>query len=199
MNETYRTILGLRAIREFQDRPLEEEDLDAVLEAARWTGSAKNLQNWAVIIVRDRDQIERVAACGNGTGPLLAAPVTLVLVQEPGAYELDTGRMSQNIMLAADSLGMATCPITLHQDGDAARVLGLPPGWRCRYAIALGYPAPHRPPQELRRQKAHRGDHSPRVLRISDQTLKVGISDSSECCEFLPEPTRLLIRWPWPA
>ena len=68
MNETYRTILGLRAIREFQDRPLEQQDLEAVLEAARWTGSAKNLQNWAMIIVRDRDQIERVAACGNGTG-----------------------------------------------------------------------------------------------------------------------------------
>ena len=149
MNETYRTILGLRAIREFQDRPLAQEDLDAVLEAARWTGSAKNLQNWAVIIVRDRDQIERVAACGNGTGPLLAAPVTLVLVQEPGAYELDTGRMSQNIMLAADALGMATCPITLHQDGDAARVLGLPPGWRCRYAIALGYPAPTARPKNF--------------------------------------------------
>jgi len=31
--------------------------------------------------------------------------------------------MAQNIMLAADALGMATCPITLHQDGDAARVL----------------------------------------------------------------------------
>ena len=46
MNETYRTILGLRAIREFRDDPLEQEDLDRVLEAARWTGSAKNLQNW---------------------------------------------------------------------------------------------------------------------------------------------------------
>ena len=142
MNETYRTILGLRAIREYQNRPVEEAHLSLVLEAARWTGSAKNLQNWAVIVVRDRDQIERVAACGKGAGPLRAAPVTLVLVQEPGAYELDTGRMAQNIMLAADSLGMATCPITLHRDGDAARVLGLPPGWRCRYAISLGYPDP---------------------------------------------------------
>ena len=45
-------------------------------------------------------------------------------------------------MLAADALGMATCPITLHSDEDAARVLGLPPGWRCRYAISLGSPSP---------------------------------------------------------
>ena len=141
MSETYRTILGLRAIRDYEDRPVSQDDLDRVLEAARWTGSAKNLQKWAIVVVRDRDQIDRVAECGKGTMPLRDAPVTLVLVQEPGAYGFDMGRMAQNIMLAADALGMATCPITLHSDQDAARILGLPPGWRCRYAIALGYPS----------------------------------------------------------
>ena len=141
MSETLQRILGLRAIRHFQDRPVEQEDLDRVLEAARWTGSAKNRQNWSVVVIRDREQIERLAACGNGTKPLRAAPVALALVQEPETYEFDTGRMGQNIMLAADALGMATCPITLHRDEDAARVLGVPPGWRCRYTIALGYPA----------------------------------------------------------
>ncbi len=44
-------------------------------------------------------------------------------------------------MLAADSLGVASCPITLHRDEDAAGVLGLPDGARCRYAVTLGYPA----------------------------------------------------------
>ena len=142
MSETYRRILGLRAIRQYQDRPVREEDLDRVLEAARWTGSSKNRQNWSVVVIRDREQIERLAGCGDFTRPLGAAPVALALVQEPRTYEFDTGRMAQNIMLAADALGMATCPITLHRDQDAAAVLGLPAGWRCRYAIALGYPAP---------------------------------------------------------
>jgi len=64
MNETYRSILGLRAIRAYQDRPVSQDDLDRVFEAARWTGSAKNLQNWAVINVRDQDQIGRLAECG---------------------------------------------------------------------------------------------------------------------------------------
>ena len=64
ITETYRSILGLRAIRDYQDRPVSQDDLDRVLEAARWTGSAKNLQKWAVVVVHDRDQIERVADCG---------------------------------------------------------------------------------------------------------------------------------------
>lgn len=142
MSETYRNILGLRAIRNYQERPISQEDLDGVLEAARWTGSSKNLQKWAVVVVREPDRIERLADCGNFTTPLRAAAVALALVQEPNTREFDTGRMAQNIMLAADALGMSTCPITLQRTEDTAGVLGLPPGWVCRYAIALGYPAP---------------------------------------------------------
>ena len=142
MSVTYERILRLRAIRQYRNRSLDPDDLNRVLEAARWTGSSKNRQNWSVVVMQDPQQVERLAACGDFTKPLLEAPVTLALVEEPETYEFDTGRMAQNIMLAADALGMATCPITMHRDEDAARVLDLPPGWRCRYAIALGYPAP---------------------------------------------------------
>ncbi len=142
MTSTYERILRLRAIRHFEDRPVDPDDLDRVLEAARWTGSSKNRQNWSVVVVDDPAQIERLAGCGNFTKPMLAAPVALALVEEPATYEFDTGRMAQNIMLAADALGLATCPVTMHNDPEAARVLELPDGWRCRYAIALGYRGP---------------------------------------------------------
>lgn len=141
MDPTYHRILGLRAIRQFQDRPLEPDDLNRVLEAARWTGSAKNRQNWSVVVVQDPGQKERLAGCCNTAGPLHEAPAGLALVQEPEAYEFDVGRMAQNIMLAADALGMASCPVTMHRERLAAEVLGLPEGRRCRYVIALGYPA----------------------------------------------------------
>ena len=149
MSATYQRILRLRAIRHYEDRPIDPAALDQVLEAARWTGSSKNRQNWSVVVIKDRAQVERLAACGNFAKPLVAAPVALALVEEPETYEFDTGRMAQNIMLAADALGMATCPITMHRDEDAARVLELPPGWRCRYTIALGYPAPTAQPAKF--------------------------------------------------
>ena len=60
-------------------------------------------------------------------------------MRTPGGYEFDSGRVAQNVMLAADAIGLATCPVTLHRDDEAAAVLGLPDGRRCRYAIALGY------------------------------------------------------------
>lgn len=139
-NEFYERIVGLRAHRTYLDDPLTDEDLAGLLEAARWTGSSKNLQNWSFIVV-DGDQKQCLAACGSFTGPLLNAPVAIALVEEPGGNEFDTGRLAQNIMLAADTFGIASCPITLHRAEDAAVVLGLPEGARCRYAVTLGYPA----------------------------------------------------------
>ncbi len=142
MDDWYTSILRLRTRRAYADAPLPEETLTKILEAARWTGSAKNRQNWAFVVVTDPEQKERLAGCGDFTDPMRNAPVTIALVQEPEGYEFDTGRVAQNIMLAADALGVASCPLTLHRDADAAAVLNLPEGARCRYAIALGLPAP---------------------------------------------------------
>ncbi len=140
MSDVYDSILRLRAIRSYRDEPIPDEVLDQILQAARWTGSAKNLQNWSFVVVTDPSQRDRLAECGDFTTPMREAPVSLALVQEPGGYEFDTGRMAQNIMLAADALGVVSCPVTLHREDDAATVLGLPSGTRCRYAIALGLP-----------------------------------------------------------
>jgi len=142
MNERYDSIIALRAIRAFEDRPLSAEDLAAVLKAAQWTGSSKNRQNWSFIVVDDPDQKDSLGTAGDFTDPIRNAPAAICLVQEPDGYEFDTGRLAQNIMLAADAIGLATCPITLHREDVAADVLGLPDGTRCRYAVAIGYPAP---------------------------------------------------------
>jgi nitroreductase len=142
MNIRYESILSLRAIRAFENRPLDPADLNAVLEAARWTGSSKNRQNWSFVVVDDPVIKDRLLKAGDFMTPVRNAPAVICLVQEPEGYEFDTGRLAQNIMLAADSVGLATCPVTLHREAIAAEVLGLPDGTRCRYGVAIGYPAP---------------------------------------------------------
>lgn len=139
--ETYRNVLGLRAVRDFDSRPLSDPDLHAILEAGRWTGSSKNRQDWSVIVVTDADQKERLAGSGDFTDPLRRAPMAIALVQEGAGYEFDIGRLAQNLMLAASAIGVATCPVTFHRQEEAARVLEIPEGKVCRYGVALGYPA----------------------------------------------------------
>lgn len=149
MNATYDRILKLRAIRSFLPEAVSDEDVSRLLEAARWTGSSKNRQDWSFVVVTDPEQMARLAECGSFTDPIRNAPLALALVQEPGGYEFDTGRLAQNVMLAADAIGLASCPITLHDDERAHRVLGLPEGARCRYALAIGYPAPSAGPRRF--------------------------------------------------
>lgn len=139
--DNYDLLLKLRAIRAYQDTPLAEEDLTAILEAGRWTGSSKNRQNWSFVVVTQKDRLEELAKAGDFTDPVRASAATIVIVQEPQGYEFDSGRAAQNMMLAARTIGVASCPITLHREDEARRTLGVPEDRRTRYAVALGYPS----------------------------------------------------------
>lgn len=146
--ETYDSIIKLRAIRDFKPDPLAPEDLAAILEAARWTGSSKNRQDWSFLVITDRDRLQGLADHGDFTQPVRGSVATIVLVQEPGGNMFDVGRAAQNIMLAAKAVGVASCPITLHRDAQARRFLGAPDDRVTRYAVALGYPAEGAEPRQ---------------------------------------------------
>jgi nitroreductase len=138
-----------RAIRDYTAEPVTAADLAVLLDAACHTGTERNRQRWAVIVITDPGQRNRLAAHGDRTTPLQGAPLVLALVQEADGYEFDTGRIAQNIMLAATAIGLATCPVTLHRDHGARRLLGLRDGQRCRYALAIGHPHPAARPAQL--------------------------------------------------
>lgn len=149
MADNYDFVMNLRAIRDYRDEPLSNEDLGAILEAGRWTGSSKNRQSWAFIAITDPKRIQQLAEHGDFTQPVRDSAATIVLVQEPGGNAFDIGRAAQNMMLAAKALGVASCPITLHRERDAAEMLGVPEGAVARYAIALGYPSEDAAPRNF--------------------------------------------------
>ena len=138
--EAYRNVLKLRVVRDFQEKPLSDPHLHAILEAGRWTGSSKNRQAWSIVVITDPEQKNRIAECGDFTDPIRRAPLAIALVKETEGNDFDIGRLAQNLMLAANPLGVGSCPITFHRSDNAAAVLGLPEGVGCRYGIAFGYP-----------------------------------------------------------
>jgi nitroreductase len=135
----YERVRALRVIRAFTDDPIAPEQMAAILEAARWTGSSKNRQGWEFIVV-DGDQLSALAEAGDFADPLRNSTVTIALVQTPEGNPFDIGRVAQNVMLAAAALGIGSCPITLHHKDTATTVLALPEGFSCQYAIAIGHP-----------------------------------------------------------
>ncbi len=133
-------ISRIRVTRNYLDRPLEDEHLDKLIEAARWTGSSKNNQAWSLIVIDDREQIESLASAGSFTGPFATAVAVLVPVKGPQGNDFDIGRMAQSIIATADLLGIGACPVTLHDLERAREVLGLPEDHEAHWCVSLGYP-----------------------------------------------------------
>jgi nitroreductase len=138
--EAYAATIGLRAWRNYRPDHIPAADIEAILEAGRWTGSSKNLQKWRFVVVEGDEALEDLATAGDFTRPIRSAPLAIALVWPEDGYEFDIGRAAQNMMLAAAARGIASCPITLHREDHARQVLGLPDSRRCRYAISFGYP-----------------------------------------------------------
>lgn len=159
----YRHVLALRVVRRYLPDPIPPAEMEAILEAGRWTGSSKNRQGWAFVVIDDRPGLERLAAAGDFTGPVLASAATIALVRLPRGNDFDIGRAAQNIMLAAAARGIGSCPIAFHRPDQAAEMLGLPEGHNCTWAVALGYPD-EAAEEEQRRQAAAAGFKGRRPL-----------------------------------
>jgi nitroreductase len=120
---------------------LPEETLECILQAGRWTGSAKNIQPWEFLVVQERQTLKELAACGHFASHLIGAAAAIAIVTEPNwANSLDVGRVAQNMMLVAWGLGVGSCIATLHDEGCARAVLTIPEGRTVRTAISFGYP-----------------------------------------------------------
>ena len=53
----------LRAVRQFRQEAIPQEVIDALLDVARWSGSASNRQHWELVVVRKHETLEALARC----------------------------------------------------------------------------------------------------------------------------------------
>ncbi len=145
-------LTSMRAKRWFTGTPVADEELRQVLEAGRWTGSARNRQPWRFVVVRSRAVRQQLASLGAYAGHLATAPVVIALGVEEDAggedAQFDAGRAAQNMMLAAHLQGLGSCPASFFPAANADRaghLCGLTPPWRVRTALSIGHPAPPPP------------------------------------------------------
>ena len=141
--DAYQAIITKRDTRQYLPDAVGHEALEQVLRAGRMAGSAKNAQVTRLVVVTEEERRRRLAACGDFTAWIHVAPVVLVLVAPvEGGRLFDLGRMAQNLMLAAHSLGLATCPVTFHHQDPLREVLELPAEMEGPMGVTLGHPGP---------------------------------------------------------
>jgi nitroreductase len=144
---TWEAINSVRVIRDFAERPLSAEHEARILNAARRTGSSKNEQTWAFIVIRDRDHLRELTGVGKYADHLAGAAMAVALVtpDESAGWRntrmWDLGRAAQSMVLAAWELGIGSAPATVFDHELAGRLLGLPADRRCHYLLSFGYPA----------------------------------------------------------
>jgi len=151
---------SLRAIRQFRPDPLPQEVVDAILEVARWSGSASNNQSWELIVIRKKETLQALAKVEGYAGHMAGAALGIVLVMAGDKDRVDQetydeGRLSERIMLAAQAYGVGSCIGWLKGSGrtDAKALLGIPEERLVRTVISLGYPD-----EEARRARPKRTD-----------------------------------------
>lgn len=152
--DVYEAIVSKRDTRSFTDDPVSDDDLRQVLQAGRMAGSAKNQQLNRIVVVTDPGDRAKLGESGKFADWVPTAPVVMaIVVPKEGGKAFDIGRMAQNMMLAAQGLGLASCPVTFHDQDGARALLGFPEDHEAPMGVGVGHRAP---PKETR-------ESSPRI------------------------------------
>ena len=135
-------------MRSFTDQPIADDHLDEILESGRRSPSSRNWQPWDFILVRQREQLEKLSHVWRGAGHVAHAAAAIALIapvpkedRQQNRLQYDLGQVTMSIMLAAASLGIGSSHSAVGDQEMARSLLGFPEDKFCAYLISLGYPA----------------------------------------------------------
>ena len=138
------------SVRQYQERPVEPERLDRVLEAARLAPSASNRQEWRFVVVTDVDMRRRLMEAAKGQRFVAEAAVLIaacavgtdhVMPCGQPSYPIDVAIALEHIALQATEEGLGTCWIGAFDEDKVKELLDIPDSVRVVELMTLGYPA----------------------------------------------------------
>ena len=158
------TIMARRSIRQYQPEAVRRDQMDVILDCGIHAPSAMNRQPWALRVADNPEFLNACTATWKETLPddrraaveadstfrnMFRNAPTVVFIGAPENWgDLDCGLLGENMMLAAQSMGIGSCclgGLIGFMNSDAAadyrKRIDFPEGYRLVYAIAFGYPA----------------------------------------------------------
>jgi nitroreductase len=143
-------LTGRSSVREYDDEPVSEEEIDYFLKCASTAPSAGNLEAWDVIVVTEEDTRLALAEAAFGQPHLEQAPVILAVCSnyvrsmsrygERGIlYALEDATIACTyMMLAAHARNLQSCWTGAFDDDAVREILDLPPHIRPIALLAIG-------------------------------------------------------------
>ncbi len=166
--DTLEAIHTRRSIREYQDKPVPEELVTEILKAAMAAPSARNQQSWEFIVITDAEVRGKIPTVSPFAQMIVNAPLgilvcgNLKIETAPGYWVVDCSAATQNLLLAAHSLGLGAVwtgvyPREERMDG-LTELLNLPEHIMPHSLVVIGYPAQQ--PEHPDRFKPERIHHN---------------------------------------
>ena len=167
MNESIRTLLERRSIRQYDSKPVPDDLLDIVLEAGLYAPSGMNYQCCSMVAVRDPETIALMSrlnarVMGTDSDPFYGAPCVIVVLGDPTVYRCwreDGSLIMGNLMNAAYAVGLGSCWINRAAEvfdspegKELLRAWGLPEHLQGVGNCILGYPACDHPEARPRKE-----------------------------------------------
>ncbi|QRN83373.1 nitroreductase family protein [Chloroflexota bacterium] len=145
------TIFARRSIRKYQDKPVEQEKLELLLQAAMAAPSADNTKPWEFIVITDPEAMEKIRSVMlfgkyNAPAAIMVCGNTSVFKNPIGIrfWVQDCSAATENILLAAVELGLGTVWLGVHPihnfEKRLAKAFDLPDYVKPLNVIYVGYP-----------------------------------------------------------
>ncbi len=153
MNSVMSCILNRRSVRAYTSQEVEKETIMKLLNAATWAPSGHNLQPWRFsVVMNDKELLKKVASLTAYKNWVETAPCLISVFLDtkllddkiPKLYlkhAQSIGASIENLMLAAEDLGLGTCWIgeILKNEEEVKNLLNVPNDLELMAVITLGY------------------------------------------------------------
>lgn len=138
------TMRKVRQVRQYTDGDVSDEQLNQLLEIARWTGSSRNMQPWRFVVVRDKEMLQQLGNLRENITWVGDAALAIALVspgQNPPHEAYDEGRVTERLMIGASMLGLGAGTAWFgepEREAKAKALLNVPEGSTLRSVVAIG-------------------------------------------------------------
>ena len=152
--DVFEAIKKRRSVRAYAGEKVSEEDVERLIEAVRWAPSAGNIQPWEFVIVKEVETKRKLSDAALNQTFIEKAPVVIVVCADLNRssrgygsrgeqlYSLqDTAAATENILLAAQELGLATCWVGAFRENEVAKAVKAPRNLRPVAIVPVGHPA----------------------------------------------------------
>ena len=161
--DAIQNLMSRKSVRKYLEKPVEEEKVQILLKAGMAAPTGKDVRPWEFVVVTERSLLDAMAEALPYAKMLKQAPLAIVVcgdTTKSSYWYLDCSAVTQNILLAAEAIGLGAVWTATYPYADRMEVVkkytGIPEQINSLCVIPVGYPAmPHSPKDKWDASKVH--------------------------------------------